>query len=95
MDQKQPPQKSNNLVPEDVDAIAIVRRRKAIQLFLNNPEEAIQLYPELETDLIIFFARSSNPNLNPVTGLPTTGRENDFERWEEAQQWAHHRLKDA
>ena len=94
MDTKLPPLNSNNLVPEDVD-IAIVRRRRAIQLFVDNPEEAIQLYPELKADLIIFFAHSSNPNLNTVTGLPTAGQESEFDKWKEAQKWADQRLKDA
>ena len=79
---------SNHLVPENADDMYMKKRRHAIQLFLNNPEEAIQLYPELKNDLIAFFSQSSNPYYNASSNNSVAGKEQDFQRWNEVQEWA-------
>src|ERR1043165_9553051 len=84
---------SEDLVPDKEFTTAIVRRRHAIQLFLNNPEEAIQLYPELESDLISFFLLSTNPNTNLGTGMSLATKEKDFLKWELAREWADAHVK--
>jgi hypothetical protein len=73
---------------QDLGSSALVQRRQAIQLFLVNPQSAIELYPQLEEDLIVFFSQSSNPHADDRTGLPISGREDDYHRWAAVQHWA-------
>jgi hypothetical protein len=73
---------------DDIGSMIMVQRRLAIQSFLVDPASAIQLYPQLGTDLVSFFSQSSNPHINDETGLPVRGREADYEKWRIAQVWA-------
>jgi hypothetical protein len=71
----------------------INRRRQAISHFQEDPEQAIRQFPDLEADLIEFFASSSNPYINPETNDLVRRRENDFALWERAQKWALAKLR--
>jgi hypothetical protein len=66
----------------------LVQRRQAIQLFLSNPQAAIDLYPHLEEELVTFFSQSSNPHMDDTTGEPIAGREEEFNKWDAVRHWA-------
>jgi hypothetical protein len=81
------PHAAEALLSESSSA-ALIRRRQAIQSFLRNPAAAIQSYPDLQVDLLIFFSLTTNPHVSDLTGLPAAGREADFAQWEAARAWA-------
>jgi hypothetical protein len=84
---------SHSLLSGDIASAArnATERGKALEAFLVDPAEACIVYAALKTDLITFFASSSNPYMEDC-GKPEATYVERCEQWEAAHVWAvaHH-----
>ena len=78
---------SGDVIPT-LEAELILRRRRALEMFLQDPEEAVKAFPDLLDSLGIFLTYSTNPFANSSDSrVATTGSEQLFDEWDKAVAW--------
>lgn len=63
----------------------VLKRRKALEEFLEFPEKACDTYPDLKPGLLTFFSLCTNPYVDN-SGRPEAGYH--YELWQRAMEWA-------
>ena len=75
-----------------IDDQGQLRRGKALEAFLQNPEQASFEFPDLKKELALFFSVSTNPYFDELGNQ--TAQLNCL-LWEQAKEWASSQLASA